>query len=115
MTSIAQRITIRIPLLKKIQPQEMRPLGIAQQENKPETIMKKGLMIIASFFLLQACSNNGGESGVVNDGIKAVDSNGALDDSRRQPRDSSVDSSIGDDRVDTEKRDSSKVKKDSKH
>jgi len=51
----------------------------------------------------------------VNDGIKAVDSNGALDDSRRQPRDSSVDSSIGDDRVDTEKRDSSKVKKDSKH
>jgi hypothetical protein len=58
--------------------------------------------------ILQSCSNNSGESGVVNDGIKTVDSNGALDDSKKQPRDPSVDTAIGDDRVDTEKRDSSK-------
>ena len=77
--------------------------------------MKKGLIVIATFFVLQACSNNGGESGAVNDGIKAVDSNGALDDSRKQARNPSVDTSIGDDRVDTEKRDSSKIKKDSTH
>ena len=75
--------------------------------------MKKGLIVIASIFFLQACRNNGVESGAVNDGIKTVDSNGALDDSRKQPRDPSVDTSIGDNRVDTEKRDSSKLKKDS--
>lgn len=72
--------------------------------------MKKLLILLSGFLILQSCSNNGGESGVQNDGIKAVDSNGALDDSRRQARDPSVDTAVGDQHVDTEKRDSSRLK-----
>ncbi|HYC30629.1 MAG TPA: hypothetical protein VEB42_17455 [Chitinophagaceae bacterium] len=69
--------------------------------------MKRLLTVLMSFMILQACSNNGGEGGAVDDGIKAVDSNGALDDSRNQNFDPSTDSTVGDDRVDTQKRDSS--------
>ena len=69
--------------------------------------MKKILMLMMSIAFI-ACNNpNPGESGTVDDGIKAVDSNGALEDSPQQFN-PGVDTAIGDDRVDTEKRDSSR-------
>jgi hypothetical protein len=70
--------------------------------------MKKLLTILMSCSLLVACSNNGGESGAVDDGMKPIDANGGLTDSTNNRFDPSTDSVIGDDRVDTEKRDSSK-------
>jgi hypothetical protein len=69
--------------------------------------MKKASIVILGFIVFVACNNpNPGESGVVNDGIQAVDSNGAFSDTTRLNPNSNVDSSVGDDRVDTEKRDS---------
>ena len=67
--------------------------------------MKKALILITGFFILQSCSNNGGESGTVNDGIKAVDSNGGLADTPRTTNQSLTDTSKMEDRVDIEKRD----------
>ena len=43
-----------------------------------------------------------------NDGIKAVDSNGAFQDTTKMSPNPSTDSAIGEDRVDIEKRDSVK-------
>ena len=71
--------------------------------------MKKIVIVLAGFICLQACSNNGGESGTVDDGIKAVDENGALSDTTKN-FDPSVDTALGDNRVDTEKRDTSTYK-----
>ena len=70
--------------------------------------MKKLLVILMSCSLFVACSNNGGESGAVDDGMKPIDANGGLADSTNNQFNPSIDSTIGDDRVDTEKRDSSK-------
>lgn len=67
--------------------------------------MKKVFAILMSFALLQACSNNNGESGVQNDGIKTVDSNGGLADTTRTTNQSATDTSKGEDRVDLSKRD----------
>jgi hypothetical protein len=41
--------------------------------------MKKILTIAAAFVILQSCGGSG-EGGTVNDGIKTVDTNGALND-----------------------------------
>lgn len=72
--------------------------------------MKKLLVIVSSFLILQACSNNGGESGAVDDGIKEVgDQNGGLPDTAGKPN-PSTDTTMGEDRVDTQKRDSTKEK-----
>ena len=71
--------------------------------------MKKILMVLAGFIFLQACNSNPGESGTVDDGIKAVDQNGALSDTTKN-FDPSVDTALGDDRVDTEMRDSNTYK-----
>jgi hypothetical protein len=72
--------------------------------------MKKILMILSSVLILQACSNNGGEGGAVDDGMKEVgDTNGGLPDTSG-PVDPSKDTSIDDDRVDTQKRDSAQKK-----
>lgn len=66
-------------------------------------------MILAGFVFLQACNSNPGESGAVDDGIKAVDENGALSDTTKN-FDPSVDTALGDDRVDTEMRDTNTYK-----
>lgn len=55
---------------------------------------------------IQSCSNNGGESGAVDDGMRATDSNGALPDDTAQMNNGRIDTSKGEDRVDTERRDS---------
>lgn len=71
--------------------------------------MKKILIVLSSLLILQAC-NNGGEGGVVDDGMKEVgDTNGGLPDT--SSIDPSKDTLTGDDRVDTWKRDSSQNKK----
>ena len=68
--------------------------------------MKRIVAIVTSIILLSACSNNGGESGVVNDGFNgAGDTNGGLSDTS-QIYNPEIDTSRSEDRVDTEKRDS---------
>jgi hypothetical protein len=73
--------------------------------------MKKILIVLTTFFCLQACSNNSGESGAVNDGIKGVDSNGGLADTPyKTPVSPQTDTAKMEDRVDIEKRDTLKHK-----
>ena len=68
--------------------------------------MKKVFVIITSLFVLQACSNNGGESGTVNDGFKgAGDPNGGLADTANNTNGPAIDTARMDHRTDTEKRD----------
>lgn len=72
--------------------------------------MKKILMVLVSIALLQACNpsnNNPGESGTVNDGFDgAGDVNGGLPDTANTAS-PSIDTALkGDQRVDTEQRDS---------
>ena len=67
--------------------------------------MKKVLILLMSAGVLQACSNNGGESGATNDGIKAVDSNGGAADTAWKGDQSATDTSKGEHRVDISKRD----------
>jgi hypothetical protein len=77
--------------------------------------MKKVLGIF-SLFVLLSCSNNGGESGAVDDGIGVSDSNGALPDNGTNVHSSQIDTtSFGDNRVDTEKRDSTSTNPDQRH
>jgi hypothetical protein len=69
--------------------------------------MKKLLLAAVLFVAIQSCSNNGGESGAVDDGMKAADTNGALPDDTAQMRNGRIDTSAkGEDRVDIERRDS---------
>ncbi|HEU4471014.1 MAG TPA: hypothetical protein VFR58_08025 [Flavisolibacter sp.] len=69
--------------------------------------MKKLAIILSSFVMLQACGNTD-QGGTVDDGFKDPgDSNGALNNNLPS-RDPSTDSALGDDRVDTERRDSSR-------
>ena len=71
--------------------------------------MKKLLTIIAGCIWLSACGPTTGQSGTNNDGMKEPgDQNGALKDSAGFTPDPTLDTAIGDDRVDTERRDSSK-------
>jgi hypothetical protein len=71
--------------------------------------MKKIMIVLAGVVLMAACNpsnNKPGESGTVDDGIKPVDQNGAFSDTTKNFN-PSVDTAIGDDRVGTEKRDTS--------
>lgn len=67
--------------------------------------MKKLLVILGSVLILQACSNNGGESGTVNDGIKIVDSNGGLADTPYTKNQSATDTTKWEGKEGTSKRD----------
>jgi hypothetical protein len=63
--------------------------------------MKWTLAIIAAFALLASC-NNSGESGTVNDGDSATRKNSTI----YPPADPATDTSMGEHRVDIQKRDS---------
>jgi hypothetical protein len=67
--------------------------------------MKKLLMIAFVTMALTSCSNNGGESGAVNDGINAVDSNGGLPDTVNRNNGPAIDTNLMDNRVDLSTRD----------
>ncbi|HVK96998.1 MAG TPA: hypothetical protein VM368_04230 [Flavisolibacter sp.] len=66
--------------------------------------MKKGMVALLIITILQACGPSNTQSGVDNDGIQIVDSNGGLADTAYHNQ-SATDSSIGEDRVDYSKRD----------
>ena len=66
--------------------------------------MKK-IIFVAACTVLFACNNNSGESGVVNDGIQPLDSNGALSDTTGNNTNPGIDTSKDENRVDIEKRD----------
>ena len=69
--------------------------------------MRKVLTLGLVICLLQACNNDRpGETGVVNDGMEPVDKNGAFPDTGNFNPRPSTDSAIGDDRADTQQRDS---------
>ena len=74
--------------------------------------MKKLLVILAGFVMLQACNPSNerpGESGTVNDGFQgAGDNNGALpgDTGYGGANATTIDTAAGDHRVDIQKRDS---------
>lgn len=55
--------------------------------------------------MLQACSNNGGQTGVQNDGMKLGDTNGGAADTTQTTDQSATDTSKGEHRVDISKRD----------
>jgi hypothetical protein len=68
--------------------------------------MKKIIAALLIVSMIQACGPSSTQSGVDDDGIKAVDRNGALpDDTTIQPN-PSIDTAKGEHRVDIEKRDS---------
>jgi hypothetical protein len=68
--------------------------------------MKKIISGVALLCVLQACGPNSTESGVDNDGIKAVDRNGALPDDTTVQANPSIDTAKGEHRVDISRRDS---------
>jgi hypothetical protein len=72
--------------------------------------MKKILTVLVSIALLGACNpsnNNPGESGTVNDGFDgAGDANGGIPDTTKTASPSIDTAAKGDQRVDTEQRDS---------
>lgn len=68
--------------------------------------MKKIAIAILIGGVLHACGPNSTQSGVDNDGIKAVDRNGALPDDTTIRANPSIDTAKGENRVDTERRDS---------
>ena len=70
--------------------------------------MKKIFLMIPLLITLLSCGPTTGEDGANDDGIKAVDSNGAFQDTTKMTPNPSTDSAIGEDRVDIEKRDSVK-------
>ena len=67
--------------------------------------MKKVLILLISVGFLEACSNNGGQTGVQNDGTKLGDTNGGLADTAFTTNQSATDTSKGEHRVDLSKRD----------
>ena len=68
--------------------------------------MKRLLIIGTVLFSMAACNNpNPGESGAVNDGIKAVDTNGAFEESTPSvQKNPGTDTTAGEDRVDVQPR-----------
>jgi uncharacterized protein YcfL len=72
--------------------------------------MKKAIGIILIAFSLTACDNSSHQTGVDNDGIKTVDSNGGLADTVNTTNPSATDTSKGEDRVDISNRDTIKNK-----
>ncbi len=67
--------------------------------------MKKVLAIMTGVILLAACSNNGGQTGVQDDGMKLGDTNGGVADTAFTTDQSATDTSKMEDRVDLSKRD----------
>ena len=67
--------------------------------------MKKVFSVLMSIAVLQACSNNGGQTGVQNDGMKIGDTNGGAADTVWQGDQSATDTSKLEHRVDLSKRD----------
>ena len=66
----------------------------------------KRLLIISTLAVLIACNNDGNrEGGTIDDGIKPVDTNGALNDSGGPLTDSTGDSVENKTRVDIQQRD----------
>jgi len=68
--------------------------------------MKKIVTALMMICVLQACGPSSTQSGVDDDGIKTVDSNGALPDDTAIQANPSIDTAKGEHRVDVEKRDS---------
>jgi hypothetical protein len=69
--------------------------------------MKRFFTIVVSIALFTACNPNSGQSGVDNDGIKTVDSNGAFEESSPSVQAGpNTDTTIGENRVDISTRDS---------
>ena len=73
--------------------------------------MKKVLILMMGICILQACSNNGGQTGVQNDGMKLGDTNGGLADTMQTTDQSATETSKGEHRVDISERDTSKNKR----
>ena len=70
--------------------------------------MKKVFVLMAGVAFLTACSNNEGQTGVMNDGMKLGDTNGGLADTARTTNQSATDSSLMEHRVDISTRDTFK-------
>lgn len=70
--------------------------------------MKRTFGVLAMIFTLAACGNNSSQSGVDNDGLKAVDTNGGLADTAYITNPAATDTSKGEDREDLSKRDTFK-------
>lgn len=67
--------------------------------------MKKILALMAGIVFLASCSNNGGQTGVMNDGMSLGDTNGGLADTAFAPGTHLTDTSKREHRVDLSKRD----------
>jgi len=72
--------------------------------------MKKVLIALMSIAMLQACSNNEGQTGVQNDGMKLGDTNGGRADTLVTTDQSTTDTAKGEHRVDISTRDTFKNK-----
>jgi len=66
--------------------------------------MRKVFVLLAGFAFLTACSNNDGQTGVMNDGMKTGDTNGGLADTTYNNQ-GATDTSQLENRVDLSKRD----------
>jgi hypothetical protein len=67
--------------------------------------MKKVFVFLAGIVFLTACSNNDGQTGVMNDGMKLGDTNGGLADTAFGRGTAATDTSKMEHRVDLSKRD----------
>lgn len=67
--------------------------------------MKKIFALMAGFAFLASCSNNGGQTGVMNDGMRLGDTNGGLADTVFGPGTHLTDTSKQEHRVDLSRRD----------
>ena len=67
--------------------------------------MKKVVVLMTGVFFLIACSNNGGQTGVQNDGMSLGDTNGGLADTTFGAGTAGTDTSKMEHRVDVSKRD----------
>lgn len=67
--------------------------------------MKKVFSLMTGVAFLVACSNNDGQTGVQNDGMKLGDTNGGLADTARTTNQSPTDTSKMEHRVDISTRD----------
>lgn len=67
--------------------------------------MKKVFVTMAGLFFLVACSNNGGQTGVMQDGMTLGDTNGGLADTAFGRGTAATDTSKMEHRVDISKRD----------
>ncbi|RYG17062.1 MAG: hypothetical protein EOO07_11895 [Chitinophagaceae bacterium] len=72
--------------------------------------MKKAFVVMMSCVFLAACSNNGGQTGVQNDGMKLGDTNGGRADTLVTTDQSATDTAKGEHRVDISTRDTFKNK-----